>query len=455
MKYFKHALYNYLKYYITLIKLFKNYENLNMQNKSILFVGLGKLGLSLAAILAQKHNVIGYDINQKHIEDLKIGNLVNIENDVRDFLNKKKLKLEFTNKIDFSEFDKLQSIFILIPTNSSIHGEYSYKNLLYLIKNIINKVKLNKKLLKQKILINICSTLQPGTYKNYLEPLEKKNNFINFTYVPEFVACGTTIKNFLYPDQLVIGANSKFAEKKILSLYSRVIKTNNIKKISIEGCEMVKLCSNSFICNKISFANLIGEICFNNKILDTSTVLESIGLDSRIGNKFFKSGPPFGGLCFPKDVRAFKNLCKKSKVNHSLISSVEKINYNKMSFLIKNINLIIKKHKISKIGIIGYTFKEDTKVTEESQYEKIMKKLNIERINVYDENIKYIKIHKKFNKEISLNNLIKKNKIIIIFHNKKKYMDLAKNFKKNIFYSVWSNSNYFVHDLNMNSNIKK
>lgn len=421
-----------------------------MFNQNIFFVGLGKLGLSLAAILSQKHNVLGYDINKRHVNELKKLNYSNIEKDVRDFLNKNKLNLKFTNKLDFTELDKLESIFILIPTNSSIQGEYSYKNLLVLIQNILTKIQLNKKLSKKKILINICSTLQPGTYKNYLKAIEKKHKNINFTYVPEFVACGTTISNFLYPDQLVIGANNKFAEKKILTQYLKVIKTKKINKISVEGCEMVKLCSNSFICNKISFANLISEICFYNKIPDTDAVLKSIGSDSRIGNKFFKAGPPFGGLCFPKDVRAFKNLCKKSNVNSSLINSVEKINLDKEDFLVKNINLIIKKYKLNRIGIIGYTFKEDTKVAEESQYEKIMKKIKIKKISFYDENIKHFKIDKKFSKETSLNTLLKKNKVIIMFHNKKKYLTLSKKFKKNIFFSAWSNSNDQVIDLNSN-----
>ena len=421
-----------------------------MHDQNILFVGLGKLGLSLAAILSQKHRVIGYDISSKVVDDLNIRNYSNTENDVKKFLNTKKLNLTFTKELNFSKLDKLQSIFILIPTNSSIHGEYSYKNLLFLVKDIINKIKLNKKLVKKKLLINICSTLQPGTYKNYLKPLEKKFNFLHFTYVPEFVACGTTINNFLYPDQLVIGANDKAASKKILDQYSKVIKTKNINKISIEGCEMVKLCSNSFICNKISFANLISEICFYNKIPDTNAVLNSIGSDSRIGNKFFKAGPPFGGLCFPKDVRAFKNLCQKTNVNYSLMNSVEEINNNKKNFIIKNINLIINKNKLKSIGIIGFTFKEDTKVTDESQYEKIMNKLKVKKIDVFDENIKYLKIDKRFTKETSLTNLLKKNKVIIIFHNKKKYLDLAKKSKKNIFYNVWSQPDDYVKDLNMN-----
>jgi len=420
-----------------------------MYDKNILFVGLGKLGLSLAAILSQKHRVIGYDINSKLVDDLKLKNYSSIENDVREFLKRKKLNLSFIKELNFSKLDKLQSIFILIPTNSSIHGEYSYKNLLFLVKEIIKKIKHNKKLVKKKLLINICSTLQPGTYKNFLKPLEKKYNFLNFTYVPEFVACGTTINDFLYPDQLVIGANNKVAQKKILDQYSKVIKTKNINKISIEGCEMVKLCSNSFICNKISFANLISEICFKNKILDTNLVLKSIGTDSRIGNKFFKAGPPFGGLCFPKDVRAFKNLCQKSNVNYSLMNSVEQINESKKKFIIKKINLIIRKNKLKSIGVIGFTFKEDTKVTDESQYEKIMNKLKIKKINVFDENIKYLKINKKFTKEISLTNLLKKNKVIIIFHNKKKYLNLAKK-SKNKFYNVWSKSDDYVKDLNLN-----
>jgi len=421
-----------------------------MYDKNILFVGLGKLGLSLAAILSQKHRVIGYDINSKLVDDLKLKNFSSIENDVREFLKKKKLNLNFIKELNFSKLDKLQSIFILIPTNSSIHGEYSYKNLLFLVKEIIKKIKHNKKLVKKKILINICSTLQPGTYKSYLKPLEKKYNFLNFTYVPEFVACGTTINDFLYPDQIVIGANNKVAQKTILEQYSKVIKTKNINKISIEGCEMVKLCSNSFICNKISFANLISEICFKNKIPDTNLVLKSIGTDSRIGNKFFKAGPPFGGLCFPKDVRAFKNLCQKSNVNYSLMNSVEQINESKKKFIIKKINLIIRKNKLKSIGVIGFTFKEDTKVTDESQYEKIINNLKIKKINVFDENIKYLKINKKFTKETSLTKLLKKNKVIIIFHNKKKYLNLAKKSKKNIFYNVWSKSDDYVKDLNLN-----
>jgi UDPglucose 6-dehydrogenase len=420
-----------------------------MDNAKILFVGLGKLGLSLAAILSQKHNVIGYDINSKLIDDLESGNFSYVENDVKNFLNTKKINLKFKKELDLSKLNKLEVIFILIPTNTVISGEYSYKNLLDLIKIILKKIKLNKKLIRKKLLINICSTLQPGTYKKYLKPLEKKNKFIDFTYVPEFVACGTTINDFLYPDQLVVGSNNKSAGKKILSYYLKVINTKIISKVSIEGCELVKLSSNSYICNKISFANLISQICYKNEIHDTSTILKSIGLDSRIGNKFFKSGPPFGGLCFPKDVLAFKKLCQKSNVNFSLMESVEQINNDKKKLLIKNINFILKKHKINNVGIIGYTFKENTKVADESQYEKIINKLKVSRIYIYDENINFLKINKKFNKETNLIKLLKKNKVIIIFHNKKKYLHLSSKFKKNIFYSVWSNNTKGIKDLNI------
>jgi UDP-N-acetyl-D-mannosaminuronate dehydrogenase len=142
-----------------------------MDNTKILFVGLGKLGLSLAAILAQKNNVIGYDINSKLVDDLDSGNFSYVENDVKNFLSKNQINLKFKKELDLSKLNKLEIIFILIPTNTSINGEYSYKNLLDLIKNILNKIKLNKKLIRKKLLINICSTLQPGTYKKYLKPL--------------------------------------------------------------------------------------------------------------------------------------------------------------------------------------------------------------------------------------------------------------------------------------------
>ena len=199
-----------------------------MLDEKILFIGLGKLGLSLAAILAQKHNVLGYDANSKLIDNLNSRNYTNLEKDVKKFLVTNKINLKFTKKIDFHDLNKLETIFILIPTNASINGEYSYKNLLALIKIIIKKVKLNKNLIKKTLVINICSTLQPGTYRKYLKPLEKKNNFVNFTYVPEFVACGTTIDDFLNPDQLVIGFNNNSAGCKILAQYLKVINTKNI-----------------------------------------------------------------------------------------------------------------------------------------------------------------------------------------------------------------------------------
>lgn len=421
-----------------------------MNNQNILFVGLGKLGLSLAAILSKKHNVLGYDIDTKLIDSLRNKNFFDLEKDVKEFLSNNTLKIHFTNTLDFKKLNKLKSIFILIPTNSSPEGEYSYKNLLKLINEILNKLNLNKKLVKKKIIINICSTLQPGTYTRFLKPLEKKYKYISFTYVPEFVACGTTIKDFLYPDQLVVGSNDTYAGNFILKQYLKVINAHTVNRLSVEGCEMVKLCTNSFVCNKISFANLISEICYNYNIKDSAEVLRSIGIDSRIGNKFFKSGPPFGGLCFPKDVKAFKKLCQKSNVNSRLASSIEEINENKYIFLIKRINAILKKNNLKNIGFIGYTFKEDTKVSDGSQYEKIMLGLKIPKIYIYDENINFLSIQNKLVPEKSLANLLKNSKHIFIFHNKKTYYDLAKKHKKNIFYSVWSSSKEGIFDLNKN-----
>ena len=215
---------------------------------------------------------------------------------------------------------------------------------------------------------------------------------------------------------------------------------------------MVKLCTNSIVCNKISLANLIGEICYNNNVKDISNVLKSIGDDSRIGNKFFKAGPPFGGLCFPKDVKAFKKLCQKSNVNIGLINAVQKINNDKETFIIKRINKIIRDNKLNRIGVIGFTFKENTKVSEGSQYEKILNGIKIKNINIYDKNINFLDLTNRFNKETSLKRLFNKNKFIFIFHNIEKYFKYTKKYNKNIFYSIWSNANKNINDLNINFN---
>lgn len=420
-----------------------------MDKEKIIFVGLGKLGLSLAYILSTKFSVLGYDKNTAHVNNLKSNNYSSIENDVKKFvLKKKKLKIKFTHDLKKNDFNKIKSVFILIATNSSIYGNYDSKNLLILINSLIKKINKNVEASNKKILINICSTLQPGTYNKFLKPIENRNKNIRFTYVPEFVACGDTIEGFLNPDQLVVGANDKASKKKIINIYKKIIPKKKINNLTIEGAEMVKLSTNAYICNKISFANLIGEICEINKIKDIHEVLKTIGSDTRIGNKFFKSGPPFGGLCFPKDVRAFQNLCNQSKVNSQLIKSVETINLRKEQFLVKQLNTLIKKKNLKKIGIIGYTFKENTKVTLESQYEKILNKLNIKKIYVFDENIKFISIGKNFEKCLKLSSLIKKCNHIILFHKNKKYEKIAlKNSKKN-FFSVWETQAKNIIDLN-------
>ena len=288
---------------------------------------------------------------------------------------------------------------------------------------------------KQKLNIVICSTLQPGTFQKSLKNLMSKFN-LNFIYCPEFVALGNTINGFTKPDILLIGGENKKLILDVKKIHKIFSKPNNISTMSFQGAEIVKLAVNSYVCTKISYANLISQICNKRNINESSKIVDTIGFDSRIGNKFFKSGPPFGGLCFPKDVEAFYNLCMSSKVNSQMIKSIQTINFDQKKLFIRKLRNFIAKYKIEKLGVIGLSFKEDTMTINESQYLEVLKKFKKIKYQIYDlspdiENF-INSTHIK-----SINKIIKENKYLLVNHTNKKFITKIDNSSPKIIFSPW------------------
>ena len=407
--------------------------------KKIFFIGLGKLGLSLATLLSKNNYVLGYDHNKSHIENLINKNYQHLENDLKKEI-KKKNNLSFTNDLGSFNEKKFDYIYILIPTNQSIHGSYDSTNLINLINNLVSLIKIN-----QKLNIVICSTLQPGTYRKYLIDISVKFG-INFVYCPEFVALGNTIKGFSKPDILMIGGENKKELSKIEKIHKSFSSPSNISKLSFEGAEIVKLAVNSYVCTKISFANLISQICDSNKIDKSSEIVKTIGYDSRIGNKFFKSGPPFGGLCFPKDVEAFYNLCSSSNRNFEMIKNVQNINYDQRNLFLKNLKLFIKNYQIKNLGVLGLSFKEDTMTLNESQYLDILKRIRGVKFNIFD-------FSPNVSNEInciysnSFEKVIKNNKYLLVNHTSKNIIRKINQSNKKIIFSPWPLKFYKKHIL--------
>jgi len=178
---------------------------------------------------------------------------------------------------------------------------------------------------------------------------------------PEFLREGEAIRDFTYPDRVVIGTNNKRSNKILKNLYTPLIsKGTKYVNTSRRAAELIKYASNAFLATKITFINELANLC--EKIdVNIEDISIGMGLDKRIGGRFLRAGPAYGGSCFPKDTKAIINTADNFKTNLSVIKSVIKSNENRSSLLLKRIFNILKgKIKNKKICFLGVTFKANT-----------------------------------------------------------------------------------------------
>jgi UDPglucose 6-dehydrogenase len=175
---------------------------------------------------------------------------------------------------------------------------------------------------------------------------------------PEFLREGTAVRDFLHPDRIVIGADSDRARALLLDLYKKSFDCP-IVMTSVTTAELIKQTSNAFLATKISFINLVADLCEELGV-DVATVARGVGLDARIGNHFLKAGLGFGGSCLPKDLSALIRVAEDSGVDVGLLREVERINTARVDRLLAKVEraLWVLRHKV--IGVLGVAFKPDT-----------------------------------------------------------------------------------------------
>ena len=191
----------------------------------------------------------------------------------------------------------------------------------------------------------------------------KKNKRNKFSVVsnPEFLREGEAIRDFTYPDRVVIGTNDKKSNRILKNLYSPLIsKGAQYINTSRRAAELIKYASNAFLATKITFINEIANLCEKTGI-NVEDISIGMGLDKRIGSRFLRAGPAYGGSCFPKDTKAIISTAEKFKTNLSVIKSVVKSNENRSNILLNRVYEILnKKIKNKKISFLGVTFKANT-----------------------------------------------------------------------------------------------
>ena len=322
-------------------------------------IGTGYVGLVSGVCFSDLGNeVICIDKNVNKINQLKNGIIPIYEPGLDELVvkNYKNKRLTFSTDLKNS-VKKSDIIFICVGTPTKKGGNSADLSQIY---NVAREI--TSSINKFKIIITKSTV--PVTTGDVVEKiLSKKNNKNKFSVVsnPEFLREGEAIRDFIYPDRIVIGSNDKKSNRILNNLYNPLIsKGAQYIHTSRRAAELIKYASNAFLATKITFINEIANLCEKTDI-NVEDISIGIGLDKRIGSRFLRAGPAYGGSCFPKDTKALTSTADKFKTNLSVIKSVIKSNENRSSLLLNRIyGILNKKVKNKKVTFLGVTFKANT-----------------------------------------------------------------------------------------------
>lgn len=329
--------------------------------------GLGKLGTPLAAVLASKgHEVIGVDLNEEYVHSINAGKSPVEEPGLAELIQKSGDRLSATTSGEEAGI-KTDVSFLIVPTPSDETGGFSLDFI------VPAAVTLGQSIAKKDSyhLVVITSTVLPGQSESQILPaLEKasgKKVGVDFglCYSPEFVALGNVVQDMLAPDIVLIGESDPQAGDLLRDIYASVNENEpSVQRMNIVNAEITKLAVNTYVTTKISFANMISQICEQMSGANADIVTRAVGSDSRIGNKYIKPGVAYGGPCFPRDNKALSYLARSIGTTATLAEATDAANYEQIIRLgnLVNSNLV----PGGKVGILGMSYKPGTNVIDES-----------------------------------------------------------------------------------------
>jgi len=383
----------------------------------ICMIGTGYVGLVSGVCFSDIGNdVVCVDRDMKKIENLKKGIIPIYEPGLEELVlkNYKNNRLKFSTNLKES-ISKSNIIFICVGTPTKKNSDGADLSQIF---NVAREIR--SSISKFKIIIT-KSTVPVTTGDEIEKIISQKVSKKLFSVVsnPEFLREGEAIRDFTYPDRVVVGTNDKKSNTVLKNLYSPLIsKGAKYVNCSRRAAELTKYASNAFLATKITFINELANLCEKLDV-NIEDISIGMGLDKRIGGRFLRAGPAYGGSCFPKDTKAIANTADKFQTNLSIIKSVIKSNENRSSLLLKRVFDILKgKIKNKKICFLGVTFKANTDDMRDSScltmIPSLIKKGAL--INYFDPTGEKKEFEKKKNVNFSkdINSAIKNSDLIVI-----------------------------------------
>ena len=330
----------------------------------ITMVGTGYVGLVTGCGFADiGHKVICCDIDKQKIKNLQNNEIPIFEPGLAEIFKKnvKQRRLEFSSDVADS-VRKSDIIFIAVGTPEQNNGEADISA----VKTVSGVIRDN---LKKYKLICVKSTVPLETYDIIRSIISKKKNNAKFDIVanPEFLREGSSVKDFFWPDRIIIGCDSNKAfnilEKAYKPLYRRELP---IVRCSIPTAVIIKYASNSFLAVKVGFINEIAALCdvTGGSVSDVS---KALGMDGRISPKFLHPGPGFGGSCFPKDTKALVKMSYRKKMPAKIVEAAIQSNSFQKKRMTEKLKKMMKgKIEGKKVAVLGLAFKAQTDDVRES-----------------------------------------------------------------------------------------
>ena len=347
-------------------------------------IGLGKLGAPLAAVLASKgHEVIGVDVNPDFVRALAAGRAPVDEPGLQELIGRSGGRLSATLDCEAAVLGSDIS-FVIVPTPSDSQGGFSNKYVLSALASIGQA--LRKK--RGYHVVNITCTVMPGSMNGEIrQALEaaagrQVGAELGLCYNPEFIALGSVIRDMLRPDMILIGESDARAGQVLEDIYRATCDNNPpVRRMNLVNAEITKIAVNTFVTTKLSYANMLAEICERLPAADVDVVTSALGMDSRIGSKYLKGALAYGGPCFPRDNVAFAYLARALGARADIAEATDRLNRHQTQRLAAVAAKLLDGR--SRIGVLGLSYKPGTSVIEESPGVALAARLSEERFEVY------------------------------------------------------------------------
>jgi UDPglucose 6-dehydrogenase len=343
-------------------------------------VGLGKLGLCLAACFAEKgFETLGVDIEEQVVQKVNQGVAPWLEPGLDELLARHGGKMLRAAVHHREAIEQTDITFVLVATPSNPDGTFSNRFVEAALRSLGDALRESK---KDHHLFVISSTVMPGSTESDFIPLLEKhsgrrlNEGFSVCYDPDFVALGNVIKGFLRPDLVIIGESSPDAGARVEAIHRQICENEPaISRMSIINAELAKVCLNVYVTLKISFANSVANLCERIPGADVDVITRAIGVDRRVAPYYFQGGLAFGGTCFPRDTKAYMTLAEKYGVRADLVHAVDRVNQYQNQHLVEVVLRELENVENKTVGVLGLAFTSYTPVVTESPAIKLIAEL--------------------------------------------------------------------------------